>query len=60
MEDELKDQLKAISDEELAEMARTELSKLCKTGGKSFSMTIPARYDDTDIIFYELLERFNH
>ncbi len=49
---------RAISNSELAEMAQQALSKLCRTGGKSFIMTIPPRIDDTDMVISELIRRF--
>ena len=56
--EEFKKQLKDIPPLELAEMAQSALSKLCSTGGKSFTMTVPPRLDDTDMIFSELISRF--
>lgn len=56
--EELQEKVKAIPDQELAEMARKELSKLCSTGGQSFTMTVPPRVDDTDIILSEVIKRF--
>lgn len=48
----------SMSDEELVEIADRELSKLCKTGARSFIMTVPPKVEDTDMIFGELIERF--
>ena len=48
----------AISDLELAEKAELVLNKLCKTGGQSFTMTVPPSIYDTDMILSELIERF--
>ncbi len=48
----------AISDNKLAEMAHRALSKLCDTGGRSFTMTVPPRIDDTDMVIAELIKRF--
>lgn len=56
--EEFQEKIKAISDQELAEMAQKAISKLCSTGGKSFTMTVPARIDDTDIVLSELVKRF--
>ncbi len=50
--------LDSISNEELIKAAEFTLSQMCKTGGKSFIMTIPPRIDDTDILFSELIKRF--
>lgn len=51
-------QLKDIPNLELAEMAQSALSKLCYSGGRSFTMTVPPRLDDTDIVLSEVITRF--
>ena len=56
--EEFKKELESISNEELATMAHSALSKLCSTGGRSFTMTVPPRKDDTDMIFSEIITRF--
>jgi hypothetical protein len=56
--EEFKKQLEAIPNLELAEKAQSALSKLCSTGGASFTMTVPPRVDDTDMILSELIKRF--
>lgn len=47
-----------ITDEQLINKAQEILHKLCKTGGRSFIMTVPPRIDDTDMIFGELINRY--
>lgn len=47
-----------MSNEELIEKTSLELSKLCKTGGRSFRMTVPVSANDTDMLFNELIKRF--
>ena len=47
-----------MSDKELIERADIELSKLCKSYGAKFTMSIPARITDTDMIFSELIKRY--
>ena len=47
-----------IPDKELAELARNEVSKLCKTGGKSLTMCVPPMVTDTDMILCEVIRRF--
>ena len=48
-----------LSDAELIELAHEQLSEMCKTGGKSFTMRIPANVNkDTDLIYAELISRF--
>lgn len=48
----------SMSDEELIERANNHLDKLCKTYGKSFTMSIPVNVQDTDMIFSELIKRY--
>jgi len=47
-----------MTDKELHDLVRTELSKLCKTGGKSLTMRVPPTVTDTDMLISELLNRF--
>ena len=47
-----------MTDKELHDLVRTELSKLCKTGGKSLTMCVPPIFTDTDMLISELLNRF--
>ena len=47
-----------MPDAELAELARKEVSKLCSTGGRSLTMTVPPRVEDTDMLLCELIRRF--
>lgn len=47
-----------MPDKELAELARKEVSKLCKTGGKSIRMCVPPMITDTDMVLCELIRRF--
>ena len=47
-----------MTDKELHDLVRTELSKLCKTGGKSLTMCVPPMFTDTDMLISELLNRF--
>ncbi len=49
-----------MSNKELIERATEELSKLCKTGGKSFTMCVPVRVTDTDMIISELIKRYKN
>lgn len=56
--EEFKAKLEAIPNLELAEMADKALDKLCSTGGQSFTMTVPPRLDDTDVILSEVIKRF--
>lgn len=56
--EEFEAQQQAIPDDKLVEMAQNALSKLCETGGRSLTMTVPPRVDDTDMIISELIRRF--
>lgn len=56
--EEFQAQLQAIPDRELAKKADEALSNLCKNGARSFTMTVPPRIDDTDMIFSEIIRRF--
>lgn len=56
--EELQQHMHGMSDRKLLEDCHIELDKLCKTGAKSFTMTVPARPTDTDLLFAELLRRF--
>ena len=47
-----------MTNKELHDLVRTELSKLCKTGGKSLTMCVPPMVTDTDMLISELLNRF--
>lgn len=56
--EEFQQRLAAIPDVELADAADAALSGLCKTGANSFTMTVPPRLTDTDIILSEIIKRF--
>jgi hypothetical protein len=47
-----------MTDKELHELVRIELSKLCQTGGRSITMCVPPMITDTDMLIGELLNRF--
>lgn len=55
---ELKNKIDSISNSDLVKKAQSILNQLCKTGGNSFIMCVPPQIDDTDIIFSELINRF--
>lgn len=46
-----------IPNEELIKKAEVAVSKLCNTGAKSFTMSVPPRLDDTDIVLSEVIRR---
>lgn len=47
-----------MTNEELYNLVQEQLSKLCKTGGKSLTMSVPPRVEDFDMLVSELLRRF--
>ena len=51
-------ELQSISNEKLIVMVRKEISKLASSGGRTHTMTVPPRIDDTDIILSEIARRF--
>jgi len=56
--EEFEAEQRAIPDDRLAEMAQNALSRLCETGGRSITMTVPPRIDDTDMVIAEVIKRF--
>ena len=58
--EELKELQAKMTDEELIQIADKQLSEMCKTGGRSFRMTVPVEIKDTDMIFSELIRRFQN
>jgi len=56
--EEFQNQIKAIPNLELAKKAQSALGKLCSSGGTSFTMSVPPRLDDTDMILSEVITRF--
>lgn len=47
-----------MSNEELIKLANKQVSELAKTGGRSHKMSVPPQITDTDMIFCELIKRF--
>jgi hypothetical protein len=48
-----------LTDKELIKEAKKQLSKLCETGGRSFTMRVPVDHNkDTDTIIGEVIWRF--
>lgn len=58
IEEEFDKRRNEMSDIELINLNKKQLSNLCKTGGKSFTMTVPPRIDDSDMIYQKLIERY--
>ena len=46
-----------MPNKELILLAREEVSKLCKTGGKSIRMCVPPSVKDTDMLLCEVIKR---
>lgn len=57
--EEFQTQLQSIPDLELIEKANAIVSKLCKTGGNAFTMCVPPRLNDSDIILSEVIRRLS-
>lgn len=47
-----------MSDQELIEECYKALIALCSTGGGAFKMTVPVNVYDTDMLFSQLMKRF--
>ena len=56
--EEFQNRLHDIPDRKLIEEATLQLDKMCKNGAKSFIMTVPPQLTDTDMVFSELIRRF--
>jgi len=48
----------SMSDEDLLKLCHEQVSKMCKSGGASFRMSIPPSVNDTDMAFCELCRRY--
>jgi len=47
-----------MSDNELLQEVHQQLTELCKSGGQSFTMTVPPSVKDFDMLISELIRRF--
>ena len=47
-----------MRDGTLVKLVEDKLRLLCKTGGKSLTMTVPPRIDDFDMLVCELIRRY--
>ncbi len=57
-EEDFKEKQALMSDSELIELAKAQVSELAKTGGRSHRMCVPPSIKDTDMLFSELIRRF--
>lgn len=48
----------SMSDEDLLNLCREHVSKMCKSGGSSFTMCVPPSINDTDMSLTELFNRY--
>jgi hypothetical protein len=49
-----------LTDKELINLCDEWVSKMCKTGGKAFTMSVPVRLNyDTDVVLSALINRFS-
>lgn len=56
--DIFKDKQAEMRDGDLIKLVEDKLRLLCKTGGKSLTMTVPPRMDDFDMLLCELIKRY--
>lgn len=49
---------KNMQNSRLLQIVEHQISKLAQTGGRSHTMTVPPRVDDTDMILSEMVKRF--
>jgi len=49
---------RSMSDKELIENVKKQISELAKTGGKSHRMCVPPQVTDTDMLLSELVRRY--
>ena len=56
--EKLKEKQRNMSNEDLISECRKQVSELARTGGRSHRMCVPPMITDTDMIFSELLDRF--
>lgn len=56
--EEFQEQVHGLSDRKLIEQATIAVDNLCKKGGSAFTMHVPPRITDMDILFTELIRRF--
>ena len=59
-EKEFKQRQSNVSDEKLIETIETKLSEICKTGGKSLTMSVPPHESDFDMAVCELIRRYKN
>ena len=57
-DEQFREEQSAMSDKELIELAHKQVSELARTGGRSHQMCVPPMITDTDMIFCELIKRF--
>jgi len=58
--EQFKENQSKMSNEELISLAKEEISKLCKTSGKSITMSVPPSVKDTDMILCEVIRRLEN
>lgn len=59
-EKEFEEKQASMSNEALIGFAKDQVSELAKTGGKSHKMCIPPSITDTDMLFSELIRRYEN
>ena len=57
---EFEEKQSKMSDKELISRAEVEINELCRTGCKTFLMSVPPKITDSDMIISELIRRFKN
>ncbi|NQY42633.1 MAG: hypothetical protein HRT87_04730 [Legionellales bacterium] len=57
-EQQFRKKQQSVPDLELIETVETKLHKLCETGGKSLTMSVPPMVTDFDMAVCEMIRRF--
>lgn len=57
-EEQFIEKQRKISNEDLIEQCKNQIRHLARTGGRSHTMSVPPRVEDTDMILTETVRRF--
>ena len=56
--EQFKQKQRDMTDEDLIELVGDEISRLTQSDGKSYTMCVPPKITDTDMLLFEMLRRF--
>lgn len=56
--EQLKEKQAAMSNDNLIALAKAQITELAGSGGRSHKMCVPPEVTDTDMLFSELVKRF--